>query len=650
MTFPRLSLQAISAVLMLLSPTLAYASPDLANYAVTYDQLDVARIFDQIGPAAAPGSSLRQDYNRLFVNSANGTANSLQSLLPASGFERDAVVTDFESMESSNIMSHLRALREGATGGMANFSGLRLMEVSPASGIATSGVAGMGAPAPNASETVTTGRMYNPALYVDNANNPSPHAGYQNVNYQTSSALSYPSTSGGYQTSSTLDALSNKIYSSMPTLDQLTQRADTVESRWSRLMTWSSKLSGGHDVDASPINPNLPRTTAVTPLDIANAQQSPYPGQPLGMYNQYVASGGNPDTVHITLPQQHAMVPVLGPASDEGSTQQPVMSGSYQWVPDCCLETVSAGNPAQPPVYGTVAVPVAPAEKPAAINADRRWGTFISGNVSFGSEQLQRNGGSTKVDNTGLTVGVDYRIADRSFVGLALSYAHGSFTTGDYSDVQGDGYAISLYGTTTYLKNAYLDGFITAGYHTFDSERTLFIGNGQTSGASASPDAFHFGGEVETGYNITQDAWKYGPFAGFKLAYATFSPYTENNAGNFNLRVHASDDTSAIGKLGIGGSRRIAMPGTGVLIPAFRVAYNHEFGDGQYNVKSDFVDAPTMPFVTEGARRERNWMSMNPSVMAALDNNWSLLAAYERDVFRYNVNDNTFNLAAKYMW
>jgi|GEM_PF-1299324 len=693
----------------------------LVDYALTGDQLRVAQIFDEIGPAAPEGSTLRQDYGRLFMNGVIGTATSLQSLLPTSAFEMGAVVTNFISMESFSLKARLRELREGLSGGMLDLSGLRLTNfgsgssvdrlanLSSSSGLSGSSsaydvtTAGNATGGSNRTDAIgggdvnpNAGRMYSPSLYADDGESATATGSASTLrkadpSYATGNAPSV-TTYDPYKTSSnaasgaastlrnvetsyatgnepiitTYDSYGNpvrsistptpyaeqgKYYSRVATGSSVpaNRRTAQPEKDDEGVLSWVSDLFGSDDAaEQQPIQTTAqPQAKALSKRDLAYTQAARYPGQPLGMYTRHLANTGVSPVSTAGAAQPKAMRMALNNQYAIAGADQTNM---YQWVstePSTPSSTVTTPQGQVPTRLGTVAVPY---NRPGAINADRRWGVFMSGDVRFGNEKLLRNSGSTKIDNSAFTVGVDYRVVDKSFIGLALSYAHGSFNTGDFSDVQGDGYAISLYGTTNFLKSAYVDGFISLGYHTFDSERTLFIGNGQIRTAMAQPDAMHVSGEAEAGYDFRQDAWKFGPYAGLRLSYAAFGQYTEENAGNFNLHVHNRDDFSAIGSLGGGVSRRFVMPNSGIILPMMRVAYNHEFGDGQSNIKSEFEAAPTMTFKTEGAIRERNWMSVNPSVTAAFPNNWMFQANYEHDFFRYNVNDHIFNLAARYKW
>jgi len=300
---------------------------------------------------------------------------------------------------------------------------------------------------------------------------------------------------------------------------------------------------------------------------------------------------------------------------------------------------------ALPPAPRSVAVPLA-----GPVSADRRLGFFITGTTGYGHDDLQKDSASAKATRAGFTVGGDYRVTGQSFVGMALTYAHNSFTTGSLGDLKADSVALSLYGTTDYAQNAYVDGYISLGLHSLDSKRTVLAGAGTTRGAKATSDGLQFTGKAETGYDIADGALKYGPYAGMRLSYADFDGYTESGAGNFDLSVGGEDSLSAVGSLGLGGSWVATMGDTGVLLPALRIGYNHEFGDDRATVKASFVNLAGSSFTTKGAKKARDWVNVTPSITAALTNDWAFSAQYEHDFFRDDSAENVFNLGARYVW
>jgi uncharacterized protein YhjY with autotransporter beta-barrel domain len=295
-------------------------------------------------------------------------------------------------------------------------------------------------------------------------------------------------------------------------------------------------------------------------------------------------------------------------------------------------------------VYGTQAVPVAERS-----GSDSKWGVFVSGDTGFGSGEHQTNSADAKTTKTGLTVGADYKLRDKTYIGGAVTYARGSFTTGSMGDLKNDSVALSVYGTTAYARDAYVDGYLSAGYHSLNSERLIYAGNNTTRKAKASPDGYQLGGNVETGYDFrVLERTKVTPYTGFRLAYGDFGSFDETGAGNFNLKTDDMDNLSAIGSLGVGVSHAFIMNNVGTIQPGMRVAYRHEFGDDRTSVKSSFVNLANSSFTTKGAKKSRDWIALAPSVSAYLDNDWSFSLQYEHDFMRDDTNENIFNMSAHY--
>ena len=168
--------------------------------------------------------------------------------------------------------------------------------------------------------------------------------------------------------------------------------------------------------------------------------------------------------------------------------------------------------------------------------------------------------------------------------------------------------------------------------------------------AKANPDGFQLTSKTETGYDIKNNGFKFGPYASFRFAYADFGDYTEKGSPLYNLKVQGQDKISAITSLGVGGSYRYVMANGGALLPGVRMAYSHEFGDDHSSIKSEIASSHASRMTTSSAKKSRDWLSLSPSVTAALTNDWTLVAQYEHDFFRDDADENLFNLAANYKW
>lgn len=294
-----------------------------------------------------------------------------------------------------------------------------------------------------------------------------------------------------------------------------------------------------------------------------------------------------------------------------------------------------------PVIYGTDAIPA----MGGSINADRRWGFFVTGVTGFGNAELQNNAAKAKTNTNGVTAGLDYRYAEKTFAGMAVTYVHGSFNTSGMGDLQSNSVALSLYGTTEYVQNAYLDGFISLGYNSLDSARSFAAGTAKTS-----PDGVQVTAKAETGYDMKSDGWTYGPFAGLRLGYADFGTFDETGPSSLALKVKGVDNFSAITALGGGLRKNFMMDNGGSVLLSGRLGYNHEFGDAQTKVTSASVTTPAASVTTSGAKRSRDWVNFTKSVAVALPNNWTFEAAYEHDFFRDDADEHIFNLGANYKW
>ncbi len=356
----------------------------------------------------------------------------------------------------------------------------------------------------------------------------------------------------------------------------------------------------------------------------------------------FSAAGAPKPVTTVTVPEKPATPPSLSALTE-------MKSATADEVPPR-LGTTAIPFKRPAPKQEEIARPMPVPSTTATISADRRWGIFASTDMRFGEEELVRDAPSTDTDGNGVTVGLDYRVKDGTYAGLALSYARSSFSTGETSDTTANSYSMSLYGTTNYLKSGYVDGFISVGFSSFDSDRTFTAGVNDVRTASGDPSAFFLSGDVETGYDLREGPWKFGPYASMKFAYVDIGSFDEEGAGDRNLKVTPSSDVSVIGSVGIGGSHRAAIGNSGAIIPAFRIALNHEFGDAQARAKSQLLTVSSAQVTTEGVKRSRTWLSLNPSVTAELSSRWALHAQYVRDVFRDGDNENTVNFGASYKW
>ncbi len=581
----------LSAVLALPPQAFAMQAPSTLSRADESDnQKDAAVTLDRI-KATTHSTAFTADYNQLIAQANTnrpGALESLSSLLPSTALSANAAARAATKAKETSIMDHLRSLRDSVMGeGPSNVTQIRVDSSSP-----------LTVDARVAKEAARVSRMYDPALYASD-----------DSKSRDNPADLYPGQPLGGSTKSLVrPAGTHRIQMASESLGVSANYAMADTPMFSGSKTNLNSRSAAADAPASS------SSSAFSDGDrpSARAQMSPQAQGPASLDTLVPAS--------MPVPHDQPLV-----VTDSGSAPS-----------------------SSAPVYGAVAVPIEGASSAGAIDVSRRWGVFATSSTMFGSQKVIKQSANADATDAGVTMGVDYRLNSNSFVGLAFSYAHDSLTIQDRSDLDGNSYSLSLYGTTSYMQNAYADGFISMGYHSFDSERTVRDGTAPLQLAKGSPDGMSVSARAETGYNFHDNGWKYGPYAGMSLLYADFGKWSETGAGPLSLSVDDLSSFEAILNVGAGVTKRFAMGNAGSIAPAFRMAYNRRIGPNHTSVDAAFAENGAYSFKTSGETYGQDWISIAPSVTASLPRSWMLQASYQHDIFRYDQNEHLFNVAARY--
>lgn len=556
-----------------------------------YNQAGAATALDQIN-ATTHSTGFSTDYNQLLSQASSdraGALESLSSLLPTTALAASKAVEQAAKAKETSIMDHLRDLRHALIGGSETNTQIISDSASP-----------LTVDARIAREAARVSRMYDPALYATKSGKT-----------PSNPADLYPGQPLGGSTMSLI----------RPAGTQRVQMANTSLGTSAHYAMADTPLFSG-----SKTNLN---THAVVS----------------GSSSTTLSTSTGADSGELARPSARAqMLPAAEPQSLDAFV--PAQAPAPQPMAAAPAPASASGAP----VYGAVAVPISDnaASSSGAIDPERRWGVFATSSTLFGQQKIVKQAASADTTEAGLTLGVDYRLNRDSFVGLAFSYAHDSFTIQDRSDLDGDSYGLSLYGTTSYMKNAYADGFISMGYHSFDSERSVHDGLSPVQLAKGSPDGMSVSGRAETGYEFDENGWKYGPFAGMSLLYSDFGSWSETGAGPLSLKVDDLSSFSTVANIGAGATKRFSMGSSGSIAPQLRMAYNRRIGPDHASVNAAFAENGAYVFRTQGEEYGRDWISLAPSITASLPHSWMLQASYEHDFFRYDQSEHLFNVAARY--
>lgn len=206
-------------------------------------------------------------------------------------------------------------------------------------------------------------------------------------------------------------------------------------------------------------------------------------------------------------------------------------------------------------------------------------------------------------DYVGLSVGADYRFAERFLVGVLAGYADGSV---DYDTVDAEtdmeSTYVGLYGAALF-DDFYLHAQATWFMHDFDTTRDLdFIGRTATSDHDADEFAATLGCEY---LGFQPGGWSVIPGLALEYSYYDEDGFEESGAGSFNLEGDSVDYDALASRLGVRVNRKFDLTG-GAFIPEFRAAWVHEFGDTDRDITARFGGSEDDTFTVDGVEPERD--------------------------------------------
>lgn len=273
--------------------------------------------------------------------------------------------------------------------------------------------------------------------------------------------------------------------------------------------------------------------------------------------------------------------------------------------------------------------PVAEGKETKAVlipTPDNRWGVFISGTGEWGDVDSDGNGSGYDFRTGGLTFGLDYKVSPNFAVGISAGYANTNADLVDDGRVRVNGGQIGLY-ATYFTGGYYADFAVSGGYRDYDTKRSALEGT-----AHGDTDAGQFDLLFGTGYDWKIGALTIGPTATFEYTYLGLDSFDEHGS---LAPLHFPDQSGESIRTSLGIKASYDWKVGNVLVkPEIRAAWQHEFGDDDYALDSQFAHAAGNVFTVNGPETGRDSLLLGAGVAIQFNEKVAAYLSYDAQLLR----------------
>lgn len=228
------------------------------------------------------------------------------------------------------------------------------------------------------------------------------------------------------------------------------------------------------------------------------------------------------------------------------------------------------------------------------------WGVFVNGSIGGGSRDGSARETGFDFDNYGVTAGVDYRLNDRAFVGLALGYSASQVDLDEGSgELDTDGLGLTAYYSWFGDNGLYLDGSLAYFRNDYEQVRVIdltAIGLNRDTALSET-EASQFVATFGIGYEFARDGWLLTPE--FRIEYAGTDIDGFEETGSNDSGFLLSFPEQSFQSLQYSGALQVARAfstASGIVQPFVRLDWYYESDNDGFTLIPRLRSNPTQPF------------------------------------------------------
>lgn len=245
--------------------------------------------------------------------------------------------------------------------------------------------------------------------------------------------------------------------------------------------------------------------------------------------------------------------------------------------------------------------------------APSQWGFFINGSISQGEKDgtdLER-GYDTNAST--VTLGADYRFSPTLIAGIAYGISQSSLDFDGSNDdgMDNDMSNVIVYGTW-YKQSFNVDLLLGASQGDIDTSREILLTDSTAKGETDTHQVFF---SIASGYDFSEGALSYGPYASFDYITGEIEAYDETGGGGLAVGFDDQDINSQV--LTLGGRVSYAFSTEwGVIAPHARGEWKKEFDRSRDIISGNFVEYANSSFEIEADDFDDSWFHAGVGVSA----------------------------------
>lgn len=227
------------------------------------------------------------------------------------------------------------------------------------------------------------------------------------------------------------------------------------------------------------------------------------------------------------------------------------------------------------------------------------WGQIVGG---FGDVDSSSQARGSDYQTYGFAVGIDRQLDGKdAYLGIFGAFSHTDTEMKglqDSADIQN--YQAGVYGFKRLSNKLHLNGSLSASWLDFETYRPTVTGN-----AKGDFNGYGIFGHVEAMYDIERDGYIFSPYLGLETSHIYQESYDEGGAGALNMNVDSSSTHTVSSEIGVQLQTEAQVEEV-IFTPTFKLGWQHEFGDSNSKVTSNFTTAPSAVFESEGPEQARD--------------------------------------------